>query len=149
MSSIKVWTSDGNWSASVNGCDKVHLMKEAILTECDIVIDRYSEINFVSPGHYEGVVKEDRIIESIPDCWLQIENKAINVGDLIDYDKKVDISRLDFANANFFKMRFTTLLIMAENEESMSALYNKLMLCAKLPEKVAKNYCLLFMFSNE
>lgn len=152
MSSIKVWSSDGNWSGSVNGCDKVHLMKEAILTECRIAEERCHRKWDYNIDRYEAEIRfKDgrRGYKTIHESGLQIDNKLIDVANLTANDWNVDLSKLDFANANFFKMRFTTLLIMAENEESMSALYNKLMLCAKVPEDVADDYCLLFMFSNE
>lgn len=153
MSIIKVWTSDGNWSEGVNGCDKIHLMKQAVLFECWYLKDRYSkEISFNGRyyiGEYHDKEKHAYIQEIIYDDWLQIDNKAINPAQLLDYDMNIDISKLDFKNANFFKTRLTTLREMAENEETMSTLYNELIERAKIPEKINGGYCLLFMFSEE
>lgn len=153
MSIIKVWTSDGNWSEGVDGCDKVHLMKQAVLSECGYLDERYGKkISFDGRyymGEYHDKDKHAYIQEIIYDDWLQIDNKAINQARLLDHNMRIDISGLDFKNANFFKMRLTTLRDMAENEETMSALYNKLIKLAKVPEKVNGGYCLFFMFSEE
>ena len=45
MSIINVWTSDGDWSNGVDGCDKIHLMKRAIIVEYLIAGER-CEWNF-------------------------------------------------------------------------------------------------------
>ncbi len=155
MSSIKVWTSDGNWSASVNGCDKVHLIKEAILTECNIAKERcngnWDLFSECSGEEYDVVESDtkDLLFECSSSVGLQINNKTINIYYLTDSKWNVDFKNIDFSNTYFFKTRLTTLREMAKKDKLVSALYNRLIECAKLPEKVAKNYCLLFMFSNE
>lgn len=153
MSIIKVWSSNGNWSEGVDGCDKIHLMKRAVLNECISLRERYGKnISFDGRyyiGEYHDKEKHAHVQEIIYDTWLQIDNHAINPARLINYDMQIDISKLDFKNANFFKMRLTTLLDMAENEEIMSALYNELIEQAKVPEEVNGGYCLLFMFCEE
>jgi hypothetical protein len=150
MSTIKVWTSDGNWSEGVDGCDKVHLMQQAFFSECWYLKERYGkEISFDGGCYRGGYYDKDKKThkqEIIPDNWLQIDNKDINPAS--HYMRK-DFSGLDFKNANFFKMRLTTLRDMAEREKTMSALYNKLIELAKVPEKVNGGYCLFFMFSEE
>lgn len=102
--------------------------------------------------HHEAAIKlkDGRIAyKTIHVSGLQIDNKLIDVADLTVDEWNVNLSKLDFANAHFFKMRLTTLNEMAENEETMSALYNELIERAKIPEKVNGEYCLLFMFYEE
>ena len=151
MSSIKVWTSDGNWSEPVNGCDKIHLIKEAIERECSIAKKKYKgdrlilSAEEVTWGCYGPDDKPYRIFNS----GLQVGNKEIALSNLIDEDWCVYFERLDLSNASFFRMHLSTLEEMAKEEKTMSAVYTKLIHLAKVPEKVSKGYCLFFMFANE
>ena len=154
MSSIQVWTSDGNWSELVDGCDKIHLMKGAIKLECSFARE-FCDEKRPEISHYEERFKkyddgyeEFLIIQSI--SGLQVDNNEIFLSRIIDSEWVVDFEHLGLSNAKFFKMRLSTLHKMAEKEKAMSAVYNKLIDLAKVPEKVSKNYyCLFFMFSNE
>ncbi|MBO4488955.1 MAG: hypothetical protein J5741_04780 [Bacteroidales bacterium] len=154
MSRIKVWTSDGEWSKSVKGCDKIHLMKEAIACECSIAKDECKgkkELCFDLCRNATVINKKDgtKTTKTIHRSKLQIDNEAINVAELMDEEWKIEYYKLDLKNASFFKMRLSTLREMAEEEETMSAVYNRLIDLAKVPEEVTENYCLLFMFANE
>ena len=152
MSSIKVWTSDGDWSEAVEGCDKVHLMKEAIACECSIAKDNCKGKKELCRDLFVGIIKEEdgsKTEKVFHMSCLQIDNKAIDVAELMDEEWKIDYYKLDFKNASFFKMRLSSLCKMAEVEERMSVVYNKLIDLAKVPEKRSEDYCLFFMFANE
>ena len=147
MSSIQVWTSDGDWSEKVGGCDKIHLMKKAIETECRIVqqnCDKYASGRdlYVVIEEFEDGTKTR---ETIHNSGIYIDAEAIDVIEIMTKDFK----GIDLSNASFFKMRLSTLRTMAEEEETMSAVYNKIIDCAKVPVKVSRDYFLLFMFSTE
>lgn len=153
MSSIKVWTSDGNWSEAVNGCDKIHLMQGAIKMECSLAREFCNEKR-LELSLYEGRLEkyddgyeEFVIAQSI--SGLQVDNNEIFLSRIIDSEWVVDIEHLGLSNARFFKMRLSTLHKMAEKEKMMSAVYNKLIHLAKVPEKVSEGYCLFFMFYHE
>ena len=89
------------------------------------------------------------ICKNIHMSGLQVNNKKISVTNLMDSDWNINFEGIGLTNAHFFKMHLSTLRTMAEEEETMAALYNKLIECAKVPGKVSENYCLLFMFSAE
>ena len=158
MSIINVWTSDGDWSNGVDGCDKIHLMKRAIIVEYQIAGERckgnFEEwVDIYEPGdvYIDGTITQKRIHES----GLQIDNKAINLKYLVsEYRvfrefREIDFKKIDLKSASFFKVHLSTLRTMAEKEKTMSAVYNKLIEQAKVPEKAPKSFSLLFMFSEE
>lgn len=158
MSIINVWTSDGDWSNGVDGCDKIHLMKRAIIVEYQIAGERckgnFEEwVDIYEPGdvYIDGTITQKRIHES----GLQIDNKAINLKYLVsEYRvfrefREIDFKKIDLKSASFFKVHLSTLRTMAEKEKTMSAVYNKLIEQAKVPEKAPKSFFLLFMFSEE
>lgn len=152
MSFINVWTSDGDWSNGVDGCDKIHLMKRAIIVEYLIAGERcewnFEEwVDIYEPGdvYIDGTITKKRIHES----GLQIDNKAINLKYLVSEYSGIDFKKIDLKSASFFKVHLSTLRTMAEQEKTMSAVYNKLIEQAKVPEKAPKSFSLLFMFSEE
>ena len=158
MSFINVWTSDGDWSNGVDGCDKIHLMKRAIIVEYQIAGERckgnFEEwVDIYEPGdvYIDGTITQKRIHES----GLQIDNKAINLKYLVsEYRvfrefREIDFKKIDLKSASFFKVHLSTLRTMAEQEKTMSAVYNELIEQAKVPEKAPKSFFLLFMFSEE
>ena len=152
MSIINVWTSDGDWSNGVDGCDKIHLMKRAIIVEYQIAGERckgnFEEwVDIYEPGdvYIDGTITKKRIHES----GLQIDNKAINLKYLVSEYSGIDFKKIDLKSASFFKVHLSTLRTMAEQEKTMSAVYNKLIKQAKVPEKAPKSFFLLFMFSEE
>lgn len=152
MSIINVWTSDGDWSNGVDGCDKIHLMKRAIIVEYQIADERckgnFEEwVDIYEPGdvYIDGTITKKRIHES----GLQIDNKAINLKYLVSEYSEIDFKKIDLKSASFFKVHLSTLRTMAEKEKTMSAVYNKLIEQAKVPEKAPKSFFLLFMFSEE
>lgn len=152
MSFINVWTSDGDWSNGVDGCDKIHLMKRAIIVEYLIAGERcewnFEEwVDIYEPGdvYIDGTITKKRIHES----GLQIDNKAINLKYLVSEYSGIDFKKIDLKSASFFKVHLSTLRTMAEQEKTMSAVYNELIEQAKVPEKAPKSFSLLFMFSEE
>jgi len=152
MSTIKVWTSDGNWSEGVDGCDKVHLMKVAIMIERDIAYENcngkwldYNDLFNAAFEHPDGTITHGQIHHS----GLQIDNKTVDLRYLLDDNWNIDFKCVELKNASFFKMRLSTLRKMAEENEIMSAVYNELIERAKVPEKAPKSFFLLFMFSDE
>ena len=149
MSNIKVWTSDGNWSEEVKGCDKVHLMKEAVMFECRLARnEELPDITDYVIEHKDGTKTHGTDHRS----GIQIDDQAISVTTFLDEKQNINFKYLDkqeYPNASFFKMRLSTLKGMAEEDDIMSALYNKLIECAKVPAKAPKSYCLLFMFADE
>ena len=149
MSSIKVWTSNGNWSEPVNGCDKIHLIKEAIERECSIAKIKYKEDHFRLAEREVTWVPYGPDDEFFYNSGLQVDNKEITLSYLINEYWHVDFKLLDLSNASFFKMHLSTLEEMAKEEKIMSAVYTKLINLAKVPEKVSKGYCLFFMFAKE
>lgn len=77
MSSIKVWTSDGNWSEPVNGCDKIHLIKEAIERECSIAEKKYKGDRLILSAEEVTWVRNgpDDKLYGIYNSGLQVDNK--------------------------------------------------------------------------
>lgn len=150
MSSIKVWTSDGNWSEAVKGCDKIHLMKKAIELECsNLHHDCKKNRSLIHAKDIFVISCSDGEVEYYCRSGLQVDNEVIDLDRLIDSEWQIDFENVSLSDASFFKMRLSTLREMADAEETMSAVYNKLINLAKVPEKEAKNYCLFFMFANE
>ena len=158
MSKISVWTSDGYWSDEVRGCDKVHLMKKAI--ECEAY-------------KFRDARKKDKDLHDVQECrnkykdgtvgysvnhWsgLQIDNKRIDMtwADFLDYYNNLDSVKLkkfiheqNLLNASFFTMHLSTLQEMAQEETTMTALYERLIELANVPDKGVSR--LLFMFEAE
>ena len=133
-------------------------MKRAIIVEYQIAGERckgnFEEwVDIYEPGdvYIDGTITQKRIHES----GLQIDNKAINLKYLVsEYRvfrefREIDFKKIDLKSASFFKVHLSTLRTMAEKEKTMSAVYNKLIEQAKVPEKAPKSFFLLFMFSEE
>lgn len=151
MSSIKVWTSDGDWSTPINGCDKVHLMKEAITYEC-LCLPKEDYDLYTSVVTYEDGTKTS---ETVHKSKLQIDNNLIDVAKFRDDDKNFDdrsfsvLGQQMIPQATFFKMKLSTLNGMAEKDAVMTDLYKKIVECAKVSSTAKKDYCLLMMFEDE
>lgn len=138
MSKIKVWTSDGEWSKEVEGLDKIHLIKRAIL----IGTKRFKKYPF------EGY--------EIDSLELYDEIGIIYSGeDDEDYFKEVDeliargIHRSNFKEAKTFKLPLDKLLEIKGSDRLCTPLYDELLTAAKVPSTASKDYCLLLKFEDE
>lgn len=160
MSKITVWTSKGKWSEEVTGCDKIHLMKHAIKKEAEKFRD--------APKSKKGGELEITDVERCLLChkdgttayftkhWsgIQIDNKRIDLSNILDYYNNIDNDKLNeyireqkFSHANFFTIKLSTLKEMAEEEKTMTKLYEQLIKLAEVPEKGVER--LMFMFEEE
>ena len=158
MSKITVWTSKGRWSEEVNGCDKVHLMKQAIKKEAEKFRDarkskKGGELTDVREG---SIHHNDDTWGYITKHWsgIQIYNKRIDLSNVLDYYNNLDYDSLNecireqkFSDAHFFTMKLSTLKEMAEEEKTMTELYERLIKLAEVPEEGV--YRLMFMFEEE
>lgn len=151
MSSIKVWTSEGDWSTPINGCDKVHLMKEAIKFEFLRLTEEDYDLYLSDVTDADG----KKTSETVHQSKLQIDNKLVDLAEFRDdegyFDERVlDVFRRKMMpQASFFKMKLSTLNGMAKEDTVMANLYNKIAACAKVPSAAKKDYCLLMMFEDE
>jgi hypothetical protein len=142
MSTIYVWTSEGDWSWPLFGVDKVHFMEQAILDEC-------KEIYSAFDGKWKDFDKSYCF-------WLEgfrVDEKTIYTKEfieLIDNQWEFKVSKLNeiFSNAKVFEMPLYTLRNMAADDDHLSAAYNFLIEEAAIPSDAPDSYRLLLMFSS-
>lgn len=143
MSTIYVWTSEGDWSEwPLYGVDKVHFMEQAILDEC-------KKIYLAFDGKWKDFDKSHCF-------WLEgfrVDEKIIYTEELIEFiDNRwvFKVSKLNeiLSNAKVFEMPLYTLRNMAADDDHLSAAYNFLIEAADIPSDAPDNYRLLFMFSS-
>ena len=166
MSRINVFTSCGQWSKTICGLDKVHLMRRAIKYE------------YVKTGYWEKKTEResDLDLSGLPDDYpleflrddnyilsgLEIDLKTINANfmdgvsglkyrskDYIDWHLFKEVTKIDLSKVQLFKMRLCTLQQMAEKDILASAMYKALIEAALIPSPTPDNYCLMFCFGNE
>lgn len=157
MSKITVWTSKGRWSEEVNGCDKVHLMKQAIREEAVKFNEAPADYKKLGDVIRADIRHKDGTMGHITDHWsgIQIDNKLVDMSVFFDYNKKnLDHNFLNkyireqkFSDVCFFTMKLSTLQEMAEEEKTMTKLYERLIELAEVSEKGVSR--LMFMFEDE
>ncbi len=156
MSKITVWTSKGRWSEEVNGCDKVHLMKQAIRKEAKKFNEAPADYKELGDVRRASIHYKDGTMGHITDHWsgIQIDNKLVNMSVFFDYYKNLDhdilnkyIREQKFSDVCFFTMKLSTLQEMAEEEKTMTKLYERLIKLAEVSEEGVSR--LMFMFEDE
>lgn len=144
MSAIQVRTPKGNWSKSLQGLDKLHFMREAIITE-------YRDIYEMFEGNYAEA-------ENAP-LNISIDGKALLVNDVTDSREGMQwVIRLTsieemLSNAELFEVGENILHQMSNEDECLSAFYRKLIEYADIPPRAEDDYfdgyILMFRFSDE
>lgn len=156
MSKITVWTSKGRWSEEVNGCDKVHLMKQAIRKEAKKFSEALADYKELGDVIRAAIHHKDGTMGHITDHWsgIQIDNKLVNMSNFFDYNKIFDhdffnkyIREQKFSDVCFFTMKLSTLQEMAVEEKTMTKLYERLIKLAEVSEEGVSR--LMFMFEDE
>lgn len=144
MSTIQVRTPKGNWSKPIQGLDKLHFIREAIITE-------YRNIYEMFEGDYNEA-------EDAP-LGISIDGKDLLVKGVTD-DREgmqwvISLTSIDemLSNAKLFEMGENILQQMANEEECLSAFYQKLIEYAEIPPRAEDDYfdgyILMFRFSDE
>lgn len=170
MSKISVLTPLGQWSEPIVGLDKIHLLKEAIQFEFDILhaewkerrgckdacID-YDEVKLLDDE--EELRRADNHLELfMPLCELEINTKKITKRSMnnnptenprIDWKYFKTTSGVDLSKAKLLKMRLGTLQQMADSATYLAPIYKELIAAAKVPSPTPEYYCLTFKFKNE
>ena len=144
MSKIRVWTSDGQWSAEIPGLDKVYLIKTAIRRQCDLSsyddavesldgfeINHYPVSNFLINEDY--YYYEDGIVDHQKEEWL-----------LASINKELPLSQVEF-----FIMPLAVLKGMQKGTPSLSAKYDQIISAVKAPVPTPKGYCISLRFEDE
>lgn len=143
MSSIQVWTSDGRWSEPVQGLDKLHFMRAAIIRECSSTFEFFN-------GKWDAFQPADTD-EDISLKGITIDGVNVNASEVIKEQWNIRLNTLSKAlsKAKIFQMRLSTLLKLADEDVCLSTLYKKLVGCANVPSDASDDYGLLFRFSAE
>lgn len=144
MSAIQVRTPKGNWSKPLQGLDKLHFMREAIITE-------YRDIYEMFEGDYAEA-------ENAP-LNISIDSKDLLVNEVTDSREGmqwvISLTSIEemLSNAKLFEMGENILCQMATEDEYFSAFYKKLTEYADIPPRAEEDYfdgyILMFKFSDE
>ena len=170
MSKISVLTHLGQWSEPIAGLDKIHLLKEAIQCEFDVLYadwkkregwkDAYTDYNDYKELDDEEMCKmrENRYEYFMPLCELEINTKEITKRSMngnptenprVDWKYFKTASGIELSKAKLLKMRLETLQKMADKATYLSPIYKELIAAAKVPSPTPVNYCLTLKFENE
>ena len=144
MSAIQVRTPKGNWSKPIQGIDKLHFMREAIIGE-------YREVYELFGGDYNEA-------EDAP-LGISIDGKDLLVKEETDSREgmqwAISLTAIEemLSNAKLFEMGENILHQMANEDECLSAFYKKLIEYAEIPPRTEDDdfngYILMFRFSEE
>ena len=141
MSNIKVWIgTDGRWSESFAGLDKVHIIKSALLSRCRSCGDEDA-----LDAAFEGFEIDAHKIEisSLEYSWSEY---------VISWNQIEKSNHILIASARTLKLPLPAFEEMAAAEKSKGyifAAYKEMFKAAKVPEPTPEGYCIMLKFEDE
>lgn len=159
MSSIRVWIgSEGKWSEEFLGVDKVHLIKDAVLRWCRIIMLS----DEIGPEEIAAIVAlNDLEFDSYPvdifdECYHPMEVDPITREILSDERINFKIfekdNKLNISSTRTLQLPLSIFKEMVKWEKEHGhyfSIYNAMYLAANCPDPAPEGYSLLFKFSDE